>query len=416
MHSALSFSPVSEVIKVDSAADHYRRRISTSLLMSVQALSHAPGDIDVSDLCVHSVNEELSALIEREVSESRNRPFGTERDHVPQRKRRDRPYYPNVPLLKLSLRFENVPTKADIGARNRSYALHMAKDAAADDVAEVVGKDHQCAIPSFRRCVEAERKITSASQRRSPLSQFHGSDSLLRNLVLSVVVFHPQKTQKMEEFWVAADQPLTDLADAIHCLTNEIAPPSRFSKFFFIEDVFYSEATAPVEPHTDSTGTEGNPAADDPVVACMRLSSASANHPEWKVKAMHETTFSQLSLRIGATYCFVHNGSCTHHLVFSEIRPFDSRSDFHPYDGDATNAPSRFLASVFYPWRYYQFRIRRRKCNVCDVFSAKFFSENDELSDHSPFFICPRCHDLLHKDADGQLVQSSLKLLPYFHE
>jgi len=76
----------------------------------------------------------------------------------------------------------------------------------------------------------------------------------------------------------------------------------------------------------------------------------------YKSKKMEETTFYDLSLRVGERYLYCHQGNCKHFIIFSEVRLLND------IDNPNYNA---------YPIRVFQSKVRRRKCQICDIYPSK---------------------------------------------
>ncbi len=116
---------------------------------------------------------------------------------------------------------------------------------------------------------------------------------------------------------------------------------------------------------------------------------------------MQDTTFGELRLRLGSQYLYQHMGDCRHVLVFTEMRARGK--------DDVDN-------KACYPLEVYHRREPAHKCGVCDHFMADLVLYGDRLAESNPFFTCARCYDMMHKDADGQLLYDDFqvfKVLPF---
>jgi snRNA-activating protein complex subunit 3 len=109
-----------------------------------------------------------------------------------------------------------------------------------------------------------------------------------------------------------------------------------------------------------------------------------------------------LDLSIGARYLYCHEHCCEHFLYMTEIRMHNSAHD---------------LPSVSdYPRLTQQAKMKRRKCGVCEVWSAEFVVYNDRLAATSPAFYCRHCHHMLHYTVDDTLLYDDFVVFPYLHD
>lgn len=87
--------------------------------------------------------------------------------------------------------------------------------------------------------------------------------------------------------------------------------------------------------------------------------------------SMSESTFSDLSIRLGSHYLYGHQGDCQHVLIFTDVRIV--------HRTDVQN-------SLAYPLRTYQCKTRRKKCRVCDLYPAAYVTYGDKLGMENPLF------------------------------
>jgi snRNA-activating protein complex subunit 3 len=169
-------------------------------------------------------------------------------------------------------------------------------------------------------------------------------------VVLSVAIYHPHKHTKMQEFTVLGSQPLTALRDSFYCINDHIGDGSiTKSAFFFIENTFYNDMRFPEcidysQPIIEWVNQNGR--YTEPGLGIFAS------------KSMAENTFNDLSIRIGAQYLYCHQGNCEHIIIFTDMRLF------HNEDPKNKN---------LYPIHTFQSRIKRKKCRICDIYSAKYF-------------------------------------------
>jgi hypothetical protein len=227
--------------------------------------------------------------------------------------------------------------------------------------------------------------------------------------VFSIAIFFPNKKPqyRMQEFLLLGSQPLTDLRDALYCLSDFVAsaiePPcpskpgaalqnekvdrlnSRTKKmsssYFFVEDVFYCDTRADKSEDYANTIMEWG---SDPA------RQTQPNNPFKSLKLAHgeSVCFQDLAWRIDQPYLFTHQGNCEHIFIVKEIRLLDPKIDDTVFDA--------------YPKPVFMSKINRHKCQMCNLFPAKYITVGDIHAGESPCFFCEHCFDPFHFDEDGQ--------------
>lgn len=114
-----------------------------------------------------------------------------------------------------------------------------------------------------------------------------------------------------------------------------------------------------------------------------------------------DTRFQDLSLRIGATYLFLHQGSCQHLMVVMDVRLL---------------CKSDLLDSRYYPRHIFQAKIKRKQCQCCSERSANVIVWGDIHAENDPTFYCTRCREALHLGSNGKPLYSGYFLQPYYHD
>lgn len=106
-----------------------------------------------------------------------------------------------------------------------------------------------------------------------------------------------------------------------------------------------------------------------------------------------------ISLRLGVRYCYSHlGGGCEHFIYVSDVRGyFSSQVNILP------------RANIHLK-RY------TRKCSVCEIWSAKYLTYGDKLTDTNPSFFCQHCYFMLHYDSNGKLLYQDFQVFPYLHD
>lgn len=116
-----------------------------------------------------------------------------------------------------------------------------------------------------------------------------------------------------------------------------------------------------------------------------------------------------IKFRIGYPYLFRHIEYCDHMIILNDIRLEDKFDKYFKND--------KILVS-------YQKKLKRRICDACEFYYAKFISINDPIAVNSPLnsnnnkciFICDYCLKKLHEKERKENTMSTLKLIPYFHD
>jgi len=121
----------------------------------------------------------------------------------------------------------------------------------------------------------------------------------------------------------------------------------------------------------------------------------------YQSKSMSACTFNDLTIRMGAQYLYVHQGNCEHIITFNDIRLLNEQ------DNQNKN---------LYPLHIFQCKIRRRKCKICDIYSAKYVTFGDRMAQDNPCFFCELCYRPLHYSYEGQLLHEDYEVFPYYHE
>lgn len=110
----------------------------------------------------------------------------------------------------------------------------------------------------------------------------------------------------------------------------------------------------------------------------------------FKTARMEESTFSDLELRLGYPYVYVHQGYCEHLMVFSDMRVI------HP--SDSQNVMDYPIVLKTFPFG------KRVLCMLCKQSTCTWVVyENERLTD-DPFFLCKVCHTSFNYTADKKKI------------
>ena len=118
---------------------------------------------------------------------------------------------------------------------------------------------------------------------------------------------------------------------------------------------------------------------------------------------MNTVHIEDIPFRIGYPYIFRHIESCDHVIILNDIRVIDKYDNFSEKDNKAIVT--------------YQKKLKRKKCDACKFYYAKFISINDIVvgNMNNALFLCDYCLKKLHETELQDNNTSNLKLIPYFH-
>ena len=109
---------------------------------------------------------------------------------------------------------------------------------------------------------------------------------------------------------------------------------------------------------------------------------------EMDSKDIDGVNISDLTLRLGYPYLFMHRGDCEHLVVFSDLRMFNPNVDAQMKD-----FPIQCCTKKRCPIR----------CSMCNLNTAKYFVENDMRLPQLPYFLCTNCKDCYYSDPGPDL-------------
>ena len=231
------------------------------------------------------------------------------------------------------------------------------------------------------------------------------------NLIYEFSIYHPVKNIKTQQISILGDGVLKQLKDKIYCVLDEIQNDPTPS-FFFFEKVFYDEFLIKnglyIEPLSYKISQlqlskytlkeyqqELNYEFDN---NSLNLHKSHAK----EILNMNEIKIEDIPLRIGYPYIFRHIDSCDHVIILNDIRVLDKYDNFLERDEKAIVT--------------YQKKLKRKKCEACQFYYAKFISINDYVKGKvNNVFLCDFCLKKLHEIDLVDNNTSNLKLIPYFH-
>ena len=253
------------------------------------------------------------------------------------------------------------------------------------------------------------------------------------NLVYEFSIYHPTKNVKTQQISILGDGVLKQLKEKIYCVLDEIQTDLTRS-FFFIEKVFYDDIIMQtnekyIEPLSfkisqlrlqkmtlkeyqqdiNYNKTTTNPKDLESKFNYNKnlycdINSIMVNKSHsYDSMNMNNVHIEDIPFRIGYPYIFRHIESCDHVIILNDIRVIDKYDNFNEKDDKAIVT--------------YQKKLKRKKCDACKFYYAKFISINDIVMGNvnNALFLCDHCLKKLHENELIDNNTSNLKLIPYFH-
>ena len=134
------------------------------------------------------------------------------------------------------------------------------------------------------------------------------------------------------------------------------------------------------------------------------------------IRSMNSTTLSSLKVRLGLRYLYCHMKQiCEHFLYFSDLRLFNTTTDYQVSTSNLRHAHSRNIYET-YPRLTYMAKFPRKKCEICLLWSAQYLVYGDRLAANNPTLFCQHCHHMLHYSNEGELLYDDFSVFPYLHD
>ena len=255
-------------------------------------------------------------------------------------------------------------------------------------------------------------------------------------LIYDFSVYHPTKNIKTQQISILSDGKLIDLKNKIYCVLDEIQKEPQRS-FFFIENVFYNDISIINKDGINeflsqkiSENRLRNLTFKDQISSSKKHNNEKGNNEltndyskfnyydklnyctqniiiKNKINSYENLDMNiyikDIPMRIGYPYLFRHVEYCDHMILLNDIRVMDKYDNF---DKDEKAMVT------------FQKKIKRRKCDACMFYYAKFISINDiAMGDVShALFLCDYCLRKLHENDLNEKNTSNLKIIPYFHD
>lgn len=115
-----------------------------------------------------------------------------------------------------------------------------------------------------------------------------------------------------------------------------------------------------------------------------------------------EVPVKDIAMNVGARYLYCHLAGCEHFLYLAGVRSHNKLKD------------SRLTSD--YPRLSQQAKMKRRRCGVCEVWSAEFVVYYDRLAATNPMFYCRHCLHMLHYRSDNTILYDDFLVYPYLRD
>jgi len=188
-----------------------------------------------------------------------------------------------------------------------------------------------------------------------------------------------KKVSKMYEFLVLGTNSLLELKECIECQTDKILQQQQQYRLeacsFFIEGTFY-----------DYLGEGGIPLSS-PVVEFARQKEQEGDtlFKNFKTENMQRTRLSDLEIRLGSHYFYLHAVNERHVMIFNSIR-FINEKDIQRRSA--------------YPLVLYREKSLRIRCNVCKTNTSQKVVSGDLFFPSCPAELCNDCFDSFYEDRE----------------
>lgn len=241
-------------------------------------------------------------------------------------------------------------------------------------------------------------------------SQHNGNDCLIYTFTIC-----DHQLQRQQCIDVLGNHTLAQLKDIIYCVNDLVTTdnPKNDESFFFINDIFYIDTrpSASSNPHNEvrtrvnnlRTWLLNNKQRGD-------VSSGGYDHRDtlYPIVSMENTRIDTLNLSCYSKYLYKHEGICEHILLVSDVRYN------HPIVDVANQRASTNV--VTYPCTRFRKIYKKRKCCICESYSATKIVFGDRLAATNPAHYCETCYYNLHYDVDENILYDDFRVFPYVHD
>ena len=231
-------------------------------------------------------------------------------------------------------------------------------------------------------------------------------------LVYEFSIFHPLLNIKTQQIAILGQCSFAELRGKIYCVLSELDVSSPNS-FFFIESNFYNQTdnslsneiirNRNLKPQVDFAIPQFYEEAKTEIDSSLysQVSSVFSMQGKYKEFTM-DKTIKETEMRIGYPYLFRHCECCDHVLLLEDVRVIDKFDDFD------FGRKSKVT---------YQKKLKRRVCDVCNLYFAKVMSLNDKIVDNKlkVGLYCQECLERIQEE-EKKGNQMLGKLMPYFHD
>jgi len=214
-----------------------------------------------------------------------------------------------------------------------------------------------------------------------------------RGEVIVTVAVCARAGAKEQEFDVLATQPLHELRDALHFVTDwHFDGPTRLqSACFFIDGIFYSDKRDPTALDYSTDLIEWIKATNP---SLLRAESS---------ESMDVRLCDLGRIPLGERCIYIHQGDLEHNVIFTNVRLAEPGRD----------CPFREA----YPLLTFMRRYNKRRCYACLQLFAIWMVMDSSRCPHNPSYWCASCFRHFFQDAAGEFLPPvDYKIFPYLHD
>ncbi|KAG2232872.1 hypothetical protein INT48_004885, partial [Thamnidium elegans] len=213
----------------------------------------------------------------------------------------------------------------------------------------------------------------------------------LDDTLITVTIYDPSTTaKKFQEIEILGSQRISDLRDAVYCLSDFVMNCDRVGKkpdgevintlgkklspsMIYMDHVFYID-----------TRYEANDADyyDDLIDSWLTKKEVNKSVFSYTKENMN-VLFQVVALNLHKPAAFIHQDKCEHMLMIQSVRLI---------------ANNEFKSKEEFPRTTYNLRYVRFKCSICTIFPATKMTEEEIISGFSPCYYCDNCFESFHNE------------------
>ncbi|KAI8373505.1 snRNA-activating protein of 50kDa MW C terminal-domain-containing protein [Choanephora cucurbitarum] len=221
-------------------------------------------------------------------------------------------------------------------------------------------------------------------------NQKKSRDKAKETLITLIIHKASSPSVKSQEIECLGSQSLTDVRDAIFCLSDFEWHQARMNAecadttsqennmngacMIYLDHVFYLDTRYPNHPSYETW-----------IDHWLTKKKVDRQKFQYTTALMQETILGQMKLKLNTPIALIHQEQCEHMLLIPDIRLL-SDNEYKSIDE--------------FPRTTHNFTYIRFKCSMCSVYPATKLTHDDIISGFSPCYFCDICFDSFHQN-DG---------------